>query len=120
MAAARMSNSGKRCRGKRSRRDRGRYPEPKWLGMIQHDMMMFDHGMPRADGTLSADQRPEADVNIEFAGSSKMAAAVAGARVAVSCGERKVRNRLSSRCGQSHAEHRFRAVSGRGGGDQPA
>jgi Zn-dependent M28 family amino/carboxypeptidase len=24
----------------------GRYPEPKWLGMIQHDMMMFDHGMP--------------------------------------------------------------------------
>jgi hypothetical protein len=52
----------------------GRYPEPKWLGMIQHDMMMFDHGMPRADGTVSADQRPEADVNIEFAGTSKMAA----------------------------------------------
>ncbi len=51
----------------------GRYPEPKWLGMIQHDMMMFDHGMPRADGTLSPEQRPEADVNIEFAGSSKMA-----------------------------------------------
>ncbi len=24
----------------------GKYPEPKWLGMIQHDMMMFDHGMP--------------------------------------------------------------------------
>ena len=45
----------------------GRYPEPKWLGMIQHDMMMFDHGMPRADGTLSPEQRPEADVNIEFA-----------------------------------------------------
>jgi hypothetical protein len=44
----------------------GRYPEPKWLGMIQHDMMMFDHGMPRADGTVSAEQRPEADVNIEF------------------------------------------------------
>ena len=21
-------------------------PEPKWLGMIQHDMLMFDHGMP--------------------------------------------------------------------------
>ena len=29
----------------------GRYPEPKWLAMIQHDMMMWDHGMPRADGT---------------------------------------------------------------------
>jgi len=43
-----------------------KYPEPKWLGMIQHDMMLFDHGMPRADGTVSATQRAEADVNIEF------------------------------------------------------
>ena len=51
----------------------GKYPEPKWLGMIQHDMMMFDHGMPRPDGTLNPEQRPEADVNIEFAISSKMA-----------------------------------------------
>jgi len=47
--------------------------EPKWLGMIQHDMMLFDHGMPRADGTLSPDQRPEADVNVEFQVNSKMA-----------------------------------------------
>jgi hypothetical protein len=52
----------------------GRYPEPRWLGMIQHDMMLFDHGMPRADGTVSPEQRPEADVNIEFAGTAKMAA----------------------------------------------
>ena len=51
----------------------GRYPEPKWLGMIQHDMMMFDHGMPRADGTLSPEQRPEADFNIEWQSNSKMA-----------------------------------------------
>ena len=51
----------------------GRYPEPKWLGMIQHDMMLFDHGMPRADGTLSPEQRPEADVNIEFQINSRMA-----------------------------------------------
>ncbi len=51
-----------------------RYPEPKWLGMIQHDMMLFDHGMPREDGTVSAEQRPEADVNIEFQMNSKMAA----------------------------------------------
>jgi hypothetical protein len=51
-----------------------RYPEPKWLGMIQHDMMLFDHGMPRPDGTLSPEQRPEADVNIEFQSSAKMAA----------------------------------------------
>lgn len=52
----------------------GRYPEPKWLGMIQHDMMLFDHGMPRADGSVSKEQRPEADVNIEYQSNSKMAA----------------------------------------------
>jgi hypothetical protein len=51
----------------------GRYPEPKWLAMITHDMMLFDHGMPRADGTLSKEQRPEADVNIEFQSNSKFA-----------------------------------------------
>src|SRR5256714_489251 len=52
----------------------GQYPEPKWLGMIQHDMMLFDHGMPRPDGTMSKEQRPEADVNIEFQSKSKLAA----------------------------------------------
>jgi hypothetical protein len=52
----------------------GRYPEPKWLAMITHDMMLFDHGMPRADGTVSKEQRPEADVNIEFQSNSKFAA----------------------------------------------
>ena len=51
----------------------GRYPEPKWLGMIQHDMMLWDHGMPRADGTINPEQRSEADVNIEFQATSKLA-----------------------------------------------
>ena len=55
-------------------RGSGTYPEPKWLGMIQHDMMMFDHGMPNPDGTMRKEQRPEADVNIEFQSNSKMAA----------------------------------------------
>jgi hypothetical protein len=41
--------------------------------MIQHDMMLFDHGMPRADHTMSPEQRPEADINIEFQSNSKMA-----------------------------------------------
>jgi hypothetical protein len=49
------------------------FPEPRWLAMIQHDMMLWDHGMPRADGTLSPEQRPEADVNIEFQIDSKFA-----------------------------------------------
>lgn len=50
----------------------GIYPEPRWLGMIQHDMMLWDHGAPRADGTVSRDQRPEADVNIEFQSASEL------------------------------------------------
>jgi hypothetical protein len=58
--------------GKESPAGSKKYPEPKWLGMIQHDMMMWDHGMPRADGTVSKEQRPEADVNIEFQSNSKM------------------------------------------------
>ena len=51
----------------------GRYPEPRWLGMIQHDMMLFDHGAPGPDGVVSRDQRREADVNIEFQSSSNLA-----------------------------------------------
>ena len=67
----------------------GKYPEPKWLGMIQHDMMLWDHGMPQPvlgpDGKQQVDangrgvfaapkgQRPEADVNVEFQIASKFA-----------------------------------------------
>ncbi len=63
-----------KLQGRESPPGSGHYPEPKWLGMVQHDMMLFDHGMPRADGTLSPTQRPEADVNIEYQSVSKMAA----------------------------------------------
>jgi hypothetical protein len=59
--------------GKEEPAGSGRYPEPKWLGMIQHDMMLFDHGMPRADGSTPKEQRPEADVNIEFQSLAKAA-----------------------------------------------
>ncbi|MES2148535.1 MAG: M28 family peptidase [Pseudomonadota bacterium] len=71
----------------------GKYPEPKWLGMIQHDMMMWDHGMPvpKLDAAGKAvldakgepvyvspkEQRREADVNIEFQSVSKQADAAA-------------------------------------------
>ena len=60
--------------GKESPAGSGKYPEPTWLGMIQHDMMLFDHGMPNADGSLNREQRAEADVNIEFQVNSKFAA----------------------------------------------
>ena len=59
--------------GKEEPAGSGRYPEPKWLGMIQHDMMLFDHGMPHADGSMAKEQRPEADVNIEFQSLAKSA-----------------------------------------------
>jgi Peptidase family M28 len=35
--------------------------EPKWLGIIQHDMMMYDHGMPPGPN-----QSPNADIDIEY------------------------------------------------------
>jgi Peptidase family M28 len=59
--------------GKESPPGSGRYPEPRWLGMVQHDMMLWDHGLPRADGTVSAEQRMDADVNIDFQATSKLA-----------------------------------------------
>jgi hypothetical protein len=39
----------------------GNFPEPKWLGIMQHDMMMFDHGLP-----VQPEQVQNADVDIEF------------------------------------------------------
>jgi hypothetical protein len=49
-------------------RGSGRYPEPKWLGMIQHDMMMWDHGNP-----VQYNQALDADVDVEFQLNSAMA-----------------------------------------------
>ncbi len=66
-------NQREKLQGIESPAGSGRYPEPKWLGMIQHDMMMWDHGMPKPDGSVSRDQRPEADVNIEWQSDSKFA-----------------------------------------------
>jgi acetylornithine deacetylase/succinyl-diaminopimelate desuccinylase-like protein len=46
----------------------GTATEPKWLGVIQHDMMLFDHGMPPG-----RNQSPDADINIEYQANSRMA-----------------------------------------------
>jgi hypothetical protein len=59
--------------GKENPPGSGRYPEPRWIAMIQHDMMLWDHGMPRQDGTVSAEQRGEADINVEFQSAAKFA-----------------------------------------------
>jgi hypothetical protein len=50
----------------------GRYPEPQWLGMIQHDMMLWDHGNP-----VTYNQALDADVDVEFQLNSAMADASA-------------------------------------------
>jgi peptidase M28-like protein len=68
-------NQRRDLQGKEEPAGSKKYPEPKWLGMIQHDMMMWDHGMPGADGKVSPEQRREADVNIEFQMTSKMSEA---------------------------------------------
>ncbi len=39
----------------------GQYPEPTWLGMIQLDMLLFDHGNP-----VQPDQAANADVDVEY------------------------------------------------------
>jgi Peptidase family M28 len=63
----------KALQGVESPEGSGRYAEPKWIGMIQHDMLMFDHGMPLPDGTIPPKQRPEADINIEYQVNAKLA-----------------------------------------------
>jgi len=40
----------------------GLYPEPTWLGLIQHDMILYDHGV----GTRTPDQSPYADLDVEW------------------------------------------------------
>jgi len=39
----------------------GTYPEPTWLSIIQHDMLLFDHGLP-----VQPAQIPGADIDVEF------------------------------------------------------
>jgi hypothetical protein len=79
--AAAYVTQRKDLQGIESPKGSGRYPEPRWLGMIQHDMMMFDHGMPVAHTDASGksvmspplEQRREADVNIEFQANARQA-----------------------------------------------
>jgi hypothetical protein len=71
-AAAYVAQRGP-LQGKEEPPGSGRYPEPRWVAMIQHDMLLWDHGMPRADGTIAPEQRPEADINVEFLSTTRFA-----------------------------------------------
>jgi hypothetical protein len=69
--AALMSISVLRS-GKEDPPGSGKYPEPKWLGMIpaRHDDVGPRHAA--RDGNVESRAAPEADVNIEFQSSSKL------------------------------------------------
>jgi Peptidase family M28 len=72
--------------------------EPKWLGVIQHDMMMYDHGMPPGPN-----QSPNADINIEYQINSRMAAASARLAAAVQTANRLYANDYPSTIGTNMA-----------------
>ena len=46
----------------------GVYPEPRWLGIIQHDQILFDHGLPP-----QPNQIPNADIDVEYQASTTFA-----------------------------------------------
>ena len=79
--------------------------------MIQHDMMMWDHGMPRADGTWNPEQRPEADVNIEFQSTAKRADEAMKLAFFFREANERCRHRLPGRGGSAHDQHRLDARS---------
>ena len=73
--------SRKALQGKQSPPGSGLYPEPKWLGVIQHDMILFDHGVP-----AKPTQSPNADIDVEYqakytfgGGANTLAAALSSA-----------------------------------------
>jgi acetylornithine deacetylase/succinyl-diaminopimelate desuccinylase-like protein len=39
----------------------GLYPEPRWLGMVSHDLILYDHGVP-----WQQNQIPDADIDVEY------------------------------------------------------
>ena len=79
----------------------GRYPEPKWLGMIQHDMMLWDHGNP-----VTFNQALDADVDIEFQLNSAMAAEWASQSPEhLHGGRRRSRVGMGAIRGEDHEEH---------------
>src|SRR6266700_5805696 len=72
--------------------------EPKWLGVIQHDMVMFDHGMPPGPK-----QSPDADINIEYQENSRMAAESAKLAVALQAANRSYAHDYSATIGANMA-----------------
>ncbi len=98
----------------------GQFPEPRWLGMIQHDMLLFDHGMPRADGTVSHGSAAGGgrEHRVPVAGQAGRGRAKVGMGPVL--GQRGLRDRLSGRRRPAHDQHRLDALHGSRARDQRA
>jgi hypothetical protein len=55
------ANDRLRDQGQESPANSGIFPEPTWLGVLQHDMILYDHGLPPR-----GQQIPGADADIEY------------------------------------------------------
>jgi hypothetical protein len=61
----------------------GLYPEPRWLGLIQHDMILFDHGLPP-----QPEQILGADIDVEYQAAATYAAPSRQLALALHAGNR--------------------------------
>jgi hypothetical protein len=91
-----MDGSGTYARQKVSREATA--AEPKLLGVIQHDMMLFDHGMPPGPK-----QSPDADINIEYQQNSGMAAESAKLAAALQAANRSYAHEYPATIGTNMA-----------------
>ncbi len=67
----------------KSRRTQQGNTEPRWLGIIQHDMILYDHGVPPMPNQI-----PDADIDVEYQKNSTMAnASLKLARECQRCGK---------------------------------
>ena len=119
---ARLRRAARGAAGQGEPAGSGKYPEPKWLGMIQHDMMMFDHGMPRADGTHEHRAAPRSRRQHRVSADTSKLAPTSAMKLAwfFADGEREIRHRLSGARRAAHDQHRLGSVPGSRPGDQPS
>jgi hypothetical protein len=125
--AAAYVEQRKDLQGIESPKGSGKYPEPKWLGMIQHDMMMYDHGMPipkvGADGKTTYVSPPEQRLERTSTSSTSRCRnrpRFGQAGVGLPRRQRQVRDQLPGRRRLPHDQYRFNAVHGSGAIDLAA
>ena len=118
----------KDLQGIESPKGSGKFPEPAWLGVIQHDMMLWDHGMPipklDAKGKAVLDdkgqpvyvspkeQRARSGRQYRIPVGVQTRRGVLETGVDPARSQRQVRQHLSGHGGSAHDQYRFGAVHG--------